>query len=72
MKLLIVDDEPLIHVSIEISLKELEEKDLRIFHASNGTEMLREMEKQDFDIALVDIRMPGMDGLTAIDSARKR
>lgn len=72
MNLLITDDEPLIHVSIEYSLKELGDPTLQVFHAANGAEMLRVMEEQDIDIALVDIRMPGMDGLTAIDTARKR
>ena len=72
MNLLIADDEPLIHVSIEISLKETAADDLSIFHTSNGIEMLQIMEKQEIDIALVDIRMPGMDGLTAIKKARER
>ena len=72
MNLLITDDEPLIHVAIEDSLRELGDPTLQVFHAANGAEMLRVMEEQDIDIALVDIRMPGMDGLTAIDTARKR
>lgn len=71
MNLLIVDDEPLIHVSIEYSLKESGDPSLRIFHAYNGSEMLQRMAEQDIDIALVDIRMPGMDGLTAIGNARR-
>ena len=72
MKLLIVDDEPLIHVSIEYNLKETGYSGLEIFHAYNGSEMLQKMESTGMDIALVDIRMPGMDGLTAIDTARRR
>ena len=70
MKILIVDDEPLIHISIEVSLNELNDKNLQIIHANNGSEMLQKMETCDSDIALVDIRMPGMDGLTAIGKAR--
>ncbi len=73
MKLLIVDDEPLIHVSIEFCLRQIEEAQLEIFHAYNGSEMLSCMEDNpSIDIALVDIRMPGTDGLAAIASARKR
>lgn len=72
MKILIVDDEPLIHISIEVSLNELDDKNLQIIHANNGSEMLQKMETCDIDIALVDIRMPGMDGLTAIGKARER
>ena len=72
MKILIVDDEPLIHISIEVSLNELNDKNLQIIHANNGSEMLQKMETCGVDIALVDIRMPGMDGLTAIGKARER
>ena len=39
MKLLIVDDEPLIHVSIEYSLKELGLGDVEVLHAYTGTDM---------------------------------
>ncbi len=72
MNLLIVDDEPLIHVSIEFSLKQINGSQFRIEHAYNGSDMLNKMEICEPDIALVDIRMPGMDGLTAISNARKR
>ncbi len=71
MNLLIVDDEPLIHISIEYSLNAIAEPDLTVKHAYTGSEMLRMMESNVFDIALVDIRMPGMDGLAAIEEAAK-
>ena len=72
MNLLIVDDEPLIHVSIEYSLKETDNADeLQIFHANNGFEMIRIMEEAVMDIVFVDVQMPGMDGLSAIREARK-
>ena len=70
MNLLIVDDEPLIHVSIEYSLKETDNADeLQIFHANNGFEMIRIMEEAVMDIVFVDVQMPGMDGLSAIREA---
>ena len=72
MKILIVDDEPLIHVSIEYSIKETGESDLEILHAYTGSEMIRKMESTEIDLALVDIRMPGMDGLEAISVSRKK
>lgn len=72
MNLLIVDDEPLIHVSIEFSLEELQTDDVQIFHAYSGTEMLTRMAEQAIDIALVDIQMPGMSGLEAINAAREQ
>ncbi len=72
MNLLIVDDEPLIHVSIEYSLKEIEAEDTKVYHAYNGSEMLKTLDEYPIDIALVDIRMPGLDGLDAINQAKSR
>ncbi|MBQ1931657.1 MAG: response regulator [Lachnospiraceae bacterium] len=70
MNLLIVDDEPLIHVSIEYSLNELQVDHVTVHHAYTGTEMLKVLEEHPIDIALVDIRMPGMDGLEAIHQGK--
>ena len=70
MNLLIVDDEPLIHVSIEYCLNELQIPDVNIHHAYSGSEMLKRMDDIAVDVALVDIRMPGMDGLEAIQQAK--
>ena len=72
MKLLIVDDEPLIHVSIEYCLKELELSDVEVLHAYTGAEMWKRLEEAEIDIALVDIRMPGVNGLEAIEQGKQR
>lgn len=39
--------------------------------ATDAESGLRTVEEQQFDIVLMDIRMPGMDGLTAIQTMRK-
>lgn len=39
--------------------------------AHDGESGLRIIAEQDFDLVLMDIRMPGMDGLTAIEQMRK-
>lgn len=72
MKLLIVDDEPLIHVSIEYSLKELGLGDVEVLHAYTGTDMWKCLEESRIDAALVDIRMPGTNGLEAIEEGKRR
>ena len=70
MKILIVDDEPLIHVSIEYTIRTLGLPGLTVYNAANGREMLAKMQEAPVDLALVDIRMPGMNGLEAIQAAK--
>ena len=73
MVLLIADDEALIHKSIEYCVRELPEgSDLEIRHAYNGVELLRELNRRDVTFALVDIQMPGMTGLEALEDLRKQ
>ena len=72
MKLLIVDDEPLIHKSIEYCFGELQEQDVVLYHAYNGADMLQQLENQPVDGVLVDIQMPGLNGLMSIQEAKKR
>ncbi len=64
MKILIVDDEPLaverlIHLIRQIN------PDYELIEASNGIEAVEQAIKAEPDIILMDIRMPGMDGLEA-------
>lgn len=40
--------------------------------AESGEIGLKLIDEQDFDMALVDLRMPGMDGVTAIREIRAR
>ncbi len=35
--------------------------------AHNGFEAIEIIEKEDFDIVVLDIRMPGMDGISALE-----
>ncbi len=62
MKILIVDDEILACQRLELLIKELGVAEVVAF-AHNGKQALTEIVKHQPDIVLLDIRMPGMDGI---------
>lgn len=64
MKILIVDDEPLARERLQRHLQDLD-SDYEIFQAENGLVALEQSEQHIPDIVLLDIRMPGMDGIEA-------
>lgn len=64
MKILVVDDEPLAIERLNFLLKEIS-KDYQPVSASNGIEAIEQANKENPDIILMDIRMPGMNGLEA-------
>jgi len=61
-KLLFVDDEPNVISGLKRQLKKLL-PDCKIVGANSGQEALRFIEKTAFDTIVLDIRMPGMDGI---------
>jgi len=58
-KVLLVDDEP---ENLFILANMLEDVDVDLFVANDGKEALRILQMQYFDLILLDIVMPGMDG----------
>lgn len=65
-KILIVDDEQ----SIRDTLKEiLEYEKYEVSEAKNGEEGLKMLNKEKFDVALCDIKMPKMDGLEVLEKS---
>jgi len=61
---LLVDDDQTV---LELLSDYLEEKDYNIETAKSGEEALGRMSRKEIDIALVDIKLPGMDGLETIE-----
>jgi len=62
MKIIIVDDEPLARSRLLAMITELDAGEV-VGEADNGADALRLMEQVAPDIVLLDIRMPGMDGI---------
>ncbi|NMC85677.1 MAG: response regulator transcription factor [Anaerolineaceae bacterium] len=65
--LLIVDDDAVIRRVLSAYLKK---KGYRVLCAENGSEALAMLEHSSVDIVILDIIMPGMDGLTALAKMR--
>ncbi|MEW6616712.1 MAG: sigma-54 dependent transcriptional regulator [Thermodesulfobacteriota bacterium] len=61
-KILVVDDEPNVHYSFRKVLSE----DYTVLSASSGEEAVSLINKNIPDLVIMDIRMPGMDGLTTL------
>lgn len=68
IKLLIVDDEVKFLDSIA---KRLEMRGLEVTKASNGQQAVEAARKQKFDLALLDLKMPGMDGRQVLEILKK-
>jgi len=60
---LIVDDEQVI---CDLLGDELSERGYRCTTALNGDDALAELATQDFDVVLLDIRLPGMSGMEVL------
>jgi len=67
LDILLVDDEPIIHESIGRYLIKCGH---RVTAAYDGDEGLERMRKHDYQLALIDIRMPRRDGLSFLAAAR--
>ena len=67
--ILVVDDDPDIR---EVLADRLESLGYRVLTAANGMEGLEVLERQNPQLVLLDIEMPGMNGLEMLGQIRKR
>ena len=71
IRVLIADDHSLVRQGLRRYLDMAEDIDV-VGEASNGEEAVAMVEKEQPDIVLLDIRMPGVDGLEAARMIRER
>jgi len=67
-RVLIVDDELSVRESLRLILKERAQLTL----ADSGEAALEALERQPYDVALLDVLMPGLDGLEVLERLRAR
>jgi two-component system, response regulator, stage 0 sporulation protein F len=61
--ILVVDDDEAIRTLLQ---EELEEEGYQVMIATNARDALKLVETEALDLVILDIRMPGMDGLEAL------
>ncbi|MFT6246575.1 MAG: NarL family two-component system response regulator YdfI [Salibacteraceae bacterium] len=71
VNILIADDQVIVRNGLRFMLEIQENFTPVIEEACNGAEVLDLVDKSDFDILLLDIQMPKMDGITTITKLRE-
>ncbi len=67
-KVLLVEDN---EINIMVATYALQKLNLDVTNAMNGKDALQQIEKDNFDLILMDIQMPEMDGIEATQIIRK-
>ncbi|MFF6785607.1 response regulator [Streptomyces sp. NPDC012510] len=65
LRVLVADDNPVVRAGLTALLGTHPDMDV-VAQATNGEEAVREAGRHHPDVALLDVRMPGTDGLTAL------
>jgi DNA-binding NtrC family response regulator len=68
IRLLIVDDEV---GFVNILAKRLSRRNMEVASAFTGTEAIQILRKQDFDVAVLDLKMEEMDGIEVLKIFKK-
>jgi PAS domain S-box-containing protein len=68
LRILLAEDN---RVNQALAVRLLEKRGHEVAVAGNGEEALEALDRQEFDLVLMDVQMPGMDGLQATAAIRK-
>jgi len=71
IRVLIVDDDPLVRGGLRTMLGGVSQLEI-VGEAADGNEVASAVDRLDPGVVLMDIRMPGMDGLAATEQLRAR
>jgi len=69
LRVLLAEDHP---VNQQLAMKLLERRGHHVVLAQNGRQALERLEREPFDVVVMDVQMPVMDGLEAASTLRKR
>ena len=67
-KILLVDDEAVFTTNMG---KLLTNRGYKVTAANSGDAAIQALEKENFDVVVLDLKMPGMDGLTTLKEIKK-
>jgi DNA-binding NtrC family response regulator len=67
-RVLIVDDESIV---VRSCLRILADSDYQIDTASNGLDALKRVSQDDYDVLILDIKMPGLDGIEVLHRVKE-
>jgi len=67
LRILLVDDEEIVFQTVGDYLRDSGHE---VDEARDGASAAEQIETHDYDLALVDVRMPGMDGLTLLEKVQ--
>jgi DNA-binding NtrC family response regulator len=67
IRVLLVDDE---EEFVETLAQRLEVRDFEVTTAFNGADALERLEREDVDLVVLDLQMPGVDGISVLRSIK--
>ncbi|HEU4974182.1 MAG TPA: response regulator transcription factor [Baekduia sp.] len=70
LRVLVADDHPLFREAVVRAVKERPEFDL-VGEAADGAEALEAIRERSPDVAVLDVKMPGLDGLQVLNAVRR-